>query len=495
MGVTRALPAGLLALCVAAPLPLRAQSIRATGISTMQYVRIRPVIEDSVAIGEVTGDGLLRTAPGGELVRCSDGDTWCRFLRSSGQVAITPLVQDISLSAWGLGRGIRLFARLRFRGSLGGNEELWPRADDPFDALVAYLEWERGRLRLRGGRQYLTSGLGYYNYDGVSARYRPRADLALEAFAGSSLVRGLNEPLTSDALAAIEPFAPDDRGLLFGGRATYRPSARLALSGLYQRELRSDRLALYSERAALDGTFRTGPLSLAGSLEANLPGRVINDARLRADLRIRPDFGAGLRARWYEPYFELWTIWGAFSPVGFGEAGGSVWWRPAGRPFEVTLDAAHRRYSDTGASDVFGLYESSGWNLSATGSVRGRQNWLVQASYHLDLGFGAARSEANVRVQRDLGDGNHLGVSGLAFERLYEFRVSEGTVFGLGIDGAWKLSARNRLGGSLSAYRHRVPEGVPSMNWGQTRGSIYVEWTLGPEPGLTSPVTRGGGER
>jgi hypothetical protein len=127
--------------------------------------------------------------------------------------------------------------------------------------------------------------------------------------------------------------------------------------------------------------------------------------------------------------------------------------------------------------------------------VRGRQNWLVQASYHLDLGFGAARSEANVRVQRDLGDGNHLGVSGLAFERLYEFRVSEGTVFGLGIDGAWKLSARNRLGGSLSAYRHRVPEGVPSMNWGQTRGSIYVEWTLGPEPGLTSPVTRGGGER
>lgn len=489
----RGVPLFVLALLVAGIAPLRAQSIRATGISTMQYVRIRPVAEDSVAIGYVTGDGLLRTAPGGELVRCSDGEKWCRYLRSSGEVSIMPLVQDISLSAWGLGRGIRAFARLRLRGSLGGNEELWPRADDPFDALVAYLEWERGRLRFRGGRQYLTSGLGYYNYDGVSARYRPRPDLALEAFAGSSLVRGLNEPLTSDALAAVEPFAPDDRGLLFGGQFTYRPSARLSLAGLYQRELRSDRLALYSERAALDGTLRTGRLALAGSFEANLPGRVINDARLRADLRIRPDLGAGLRARWYEPYFELWTIWGAFSPVGFGEAGGSVWWRPAGRTFQFTVDAAHRRYADTNTSDIFGLYESSGWNVSATGSVRERQNWLVQASYHLDLGFGAARSEANVRVQRDLGEGNFLAVSGIGFERLYEFRVSEGTVFGLGIDGAWKLSPRNRLGGSFSAYRHRVPSGVPSMDWSQTRGSIFLEWTLGPEPGLTSPVTRAGG--
>jgi len=66
-------------------------------------------------------------------------------------------------------------------------------------------------------------------------------------------------------------------------------------------------------------------------------------------------------------------------------------------------------------------------------------------------------------------------------------------VFGLGIDGAWKLSPRNRLGGSFSAYRHRVPSGVPSMDWSQTRGSIFLEWTLGPEPGLTGTVMRAGG--
>ena len=480
-----------LALAAAAA-PAGAQSVRATGISTLQYVRIRPLVEDSVAIGETTGDGLLRAAPGGQLVRCIDGERWCRYLRSSNEASIVPMVQDIALSAWGLGRGVRAYARLRVRGMFGGNEELWPRGDDLFDALVAYVEVERGAVRLRGGRQWLASGLGYHNYDGVSARYRLRPDLEIEAFLGSSLARGLNEPRTSQALAAIEPFAPDDRGVLFGGRAAWRPSPRLALSALYQREIRSDRYGLYSERVAADATFRPGRLSLAGSLEADLASNTVNDARLRADYQPRADLGFGLRARLYEPFFEQWTIWGAFSPVGFREAGGSVWWRPAGRPWELVVDGSRRGYADASASPVFGLYKKSGWNLGASGSWRARPAWLAQASYRLDLGFGAGRSEASVRVQRELGEGTHVAVSAMGFERQYEFRVSEGTVFGLGADGGLRLSPRSRLGGSLSAWRHRSPDGVPSMDWSQLRGSFFIEWTVGPEPGL-SPARAGGG--
>jgi hypothetical protein len=421
-----------------------------------------------------------------------EGERWCRYLRSSAEASIVPVVQDIALSAWGLGRGVRAYARVRVRGMFGGNAELWPRGEDTFDALVAYLEVDRGAVRLRGGRQWLASGLGYHNYDGVSARYRLRPDLALEAFLGSSLARGLNEPRTSEALAAIEPFAPDDRGLLFGGQAAWRPSPRLALAGLYQREIRSDRYGLYSERVAADATYRSGRLSLAGSLEADLASDAVNDARLRADFRIRGDLSAALRARHYEPFFEQWTIWGAFSPVGFDEAGGTVWWRPVGRPWEASVDAARRAYADAGASPVFGLYEKSGWNIGASGSWRARPEWLAEASYRLDLGFGAARSEASVRVQRDVGAGNHIALSAVGFERQFEFRVSEGTVFGLGADGGLRLSPRSRLGGSLSAWRHRSPDGVPSMDWSQLRGSFFFEWTVGPEPGL-SPARAGGG--
>jgi len=242
----------------------------------------------------------------------------------------------------------------------------------------------------------------------------------------------------------------------------------------------------------VDASYRWAAGSVTGSMEGDVASRGVNAARLTVNYSIRRDLAVNAFARVYKPFFELWTIWGAFSPVGCNEIGAGAAWRPGARPVDLQLDFARRSYSDANASTVFGDYRTDGWSLGATGSVRLAPPWLVQARYRMDLGFGAARSQASVRMQRDVGRGTHIAVSALAFERLFELRVAEGTVYGLGLDGRLRLGPRSALSGSLSTYRHYGNDGQPDVDWSQLRGMMRFEWTIGPEPGMAGP---GGGDR
>jgi hypothetical protein len=396
------------------------------------------------------------------------------------------------VSGWGFGRGVRVYAHLRARTDLGGADEIWPRADDAFDALAAYVELERERFRVRVGRDWKTSGLGYYDYDGASVLLRPAPGLTLEAYGGWSLMRGAEAPLTDDALAAIEPLAPDDRAVLLGAQLRVRPVAGLALAGLYQREIRSDRLGLYSERAALDAVYARGHLSLKGTLEADLVARQVNEAR--ADLGWTPgrSWTLGAFARHHRPFFELWTIWGAFSPVAFDEVGARAHWRRPGSPLRLQAEASRRTYGDTGAGLSFAALRTDGWKLAAGADLEVLPETTLHGSYYGEVGSGAAISEGHLGVRRTLAEGSWVGLSLTAFQRAYEFRVEEGTVFGAGVDAAHRLDARTRIAGALTAYRHRVPSDAPGVDWSQLRGSLRFEWTVGPEPGLS---TSAGGAR
>jgi hypothetical protein len=468
----------------------RAQSARISGTSSLQYVQLRPLMADSVPVEEATGEGLIRRTAAGYLVRCVEGDRFCRFTRSDARTAVMPVIQDITVNAWGLGQGVRVQAQLRTRAAVGGHARLWPMADDAFDALTAFVELDRPLFRVRGGRQWKISGLGYYNFDGASALYRARPGLTLEAYGGWSLARGLNEPRTSASLAAIEPFAPDKRGLLLGTQISYR-HAGLGVAALYQREIRSDRLGLYTERVAADATWRWNRGSLTGTFEADLGAGVVNDARLAANLAVGGGVQARAFARHYQPFFELWTIWGAFAPVGFSEGGLGVASRPVGRPFEVDVEVARRTYDETGASTAFGTFRDDGWTAFANGSWRLDRDWLAQGDYRIDFGFGAARSEAGLRLQHDLGEATYLGANLIGFERQFEFRVARGSVLGAGLDGRMRIGPRSRLTGSLMAYRHRGLGGAPDVDWSQFRGMLQFEWTLGPEPGLSRTAAGG----
>lgn len=465
-----------------------AQTVRITGATTVRYVSARGLREDSVPITATIGEGVLRQTLDGQPVRCFDGATFCGYLTAGDVLTAAPLTQDLGIAAWGLGRGIRIQASLRARVPLFGDEELWPRSEDHFDALEAYLEISRRFGRLRLGRQWQSSGLGTYGYDGASVQATHRA-LTAEAFGGWSLVRGLAEPVTDAALAAIEPFAPDSRGVLFGARVQLRtPGAGGALG--YQREIRSDRLGLYSERATASAFLRRQRFALDALADADVATRELNHLRLQATVRPRPQLALELYGRRYRPYFDLWTIWGAFTPVGFDELGGAARYAPASLPLSVDLSAARRRYRETDASLVFAPFRSDGWRLEAAVSGTPWPEWSASVRYTADVGFGAARSETAAQLRRDLGERAYVGVSGTVFERGSEFQLTRGIVLGGGVDGGWALDARTRIAAQLAAYRHFVDTAEPGMDWTQLRAQVRLDWTLGAEPGMAGMTGR-----
>jgi hypothetical protein len=461
-----------------------AQAVRVSGSTSVRYVEARPIAPDSLPADAVGGTGLLRQTADGRVMRCVVGDPFCRGTQPADPISTVPVMQDLEVSVWGLGRGVRAFAQVRGRTAWGGDAELWPQAEDAFDLLVGYGELDRERYRVRVGRQWKVSGLGFYNFDGVALTARPATALSLEGYAGRSLVRGLNEPRTGGAVAAIEELAPERPGVMLSVQARYRPSSDLGLSVLYHRDIRTDRMGLYSELAAADGVLRVGEGSVEGSLEMDLAGGALNQATLR--LRPAPFRRVAVtgEVRRYRPYFELWTIWGAFAPVGFDEARVSLTTaRPAGNLL-VRGEASYRSYEDPGMTGSFGLFRTDGWALGATAAWSPERRWRLEGGYRMEMGFGAARTDAHGGLVRQLGDRGFVALRGLAFQRLYEFRLEEGTVLGLGFDTSLRLSERARIFGSATSYRHVFAGETPGMDWNQRRANLLLQWTVGSEPGL-----------
>ena len=120
-------------------------------------------------------------------------------------------------------------------------------------------------------------------------------------------------------------------------------------SATYQRELRTDRLALYSERAAVDLGALVGGWAFDGGASYDFAYDQLNDARIRITTPQVLGIKFAVQARHYTPFFDYWTIWSTFSPVGFDEARLSGTWTSRSLPLLVELGGAYREYEDTNA--------------------------------------------------------------------------------------------------------------------------------------------------
>ncbi|MFN8573831.1 MAG: hypothetical protein U0132_17370, partial [Gemmatimonadaceae bacterium] len=166
----RLLPmAGMLLLTVIAWPSAVAQNIRIMGSTWMQMIDLRPLKLDSIPVASAIQDasGNLTTADG-HPVQCTGATGYCRLLTSGDRVTASPLLQDLEVSGWGLGEGISVHAHVRGRETLGSNALPWPRVNDHFDALDAYVNIERPSYRARLGRQWTSGALGVYNFDGAT---------------------------------------------------------------------------------------------------------------------------------------------------------------------------------------------------------------------------------------------------------------------------------------------------------------------------------------
>jgi hypothetical protein len=465
---------------------LGAQNVRITGTTISRYVEVRPLVIDSVSVDSTVGTDIIREAvTRGVAVQCAPGDLFCRYRRSAEESASTmSLIQDLEASAWGFGQGIRAYAHLRGRAANDAGNDLWPQADDPFDVLDAYVEIDRGRLRARGGRQWRTSGFGYYNFDGLSVDVRLLDRLSIDVFGGWSVLRGVNEWHNSGAIAAVEEIPPDSRALLFGVALQGRPTSALSLAGSYQREIRSDQTGFYSERVSADADLRLGRIAgVSASLAADLATGDINEALMRGRAPLMRGLTAIVEARRHLPFFELWTIWGAFSPVGFNEANLSLAWSDERSRISLQARGGWRRYDETNAGVGFLPLEREGWRIGGDATWRMTERWSAFAGTHAELGFGAARSDVDAGVRWNPSRTAFASVRVAGFQSAYEFRVGEGRVFALGADGGVRLGAATRVIGDVTLYRHRFSDGAPSTDWSQTRASVRLEWTIGRDPG------------
>jgi hypothetical protein len=440
----KSLITALLALLAAAA-SAGAQGIRVNGVTTARYIELRP-------------------------------------LNTLEKVGMVPLTQDLTVNVWGLGTGVRLYGEFRGRVAAGEQTGIWPQADDPFDVLAAYAEINRAKFRARAGRQWKTSSLGFYNFDGASLLLRPGRILSAEVYGGWSLLQGESDQIADAAIAGIEPYAPDEKRNLIGGEIKLRFGPRVSVTTLYQREVTTDRSAIHSERVAADATVRAGRLTIDGGVESDLANEVINEARVRLLMPIGSHFSTTLEARRYRPYFDLWTIWGAFNPIGFSEALATASWQAPGNQVSLRLGGGMRRYGSDQGGVEWERLRDDGWRVLADASITPTRLLTFTGGYRADIGFGASRSQGDINAQLNITEGSYVGFNVAAFQMINELQISDGTVYGFGTNAAFKLPHDTRIGWNFAVYRHDQVKPATTTDWNQLRGTVFVEWTIGTNP-------------
>jgi hypothetical protein len=471
---------GLLVL----PLPAAGQGLGVNGKARtyLSYLQVRELVQDSVLAAAVPGEGSQRTLDDGTRVTCADG--WCRFYRSGSDVGMVPFLQDFELNAWSGITGLRGYAHVRFRQPYGDGS-YWPRMESEVEALSAYVEYRRSNYLVKAGRIWESTALGFYNYDGGSFQLRLPTQLEVNLYGGLSLVRGLNQLYHTDLIGNVEPLNPKEDAYLMGFHTRWRPSPMLAASLTYQRETTTNTSDLYSERIAGNARLMVKEATVDLELKYDLATENTNLARLALAVPL----GSGLRAsgevRKYAPFFELWTIWGAFSPVGFNEGRARLDWMSSTGRFSARAYGSYRQYGDTNTDDLPSSQEirNDAWRFAAGGRYAIRDDMVLDGEYRYDVGYGASRSGGDASLQKTFGQGKYLGLRGTAFETFSEFRVGSGRVIGGGIQGAMPLGAAN-VQASAMLYKHQESDQPRILDLNQARLNFILEIPIGSDPGM-----------
>lgn len=479
-------PAALLFLAALTPRPVDAQGVRGTVQFMGRTVEMRPLLQDTVSRTLVTQTENGNYFFGDKPAYCQGGST-CDYWHSQDVQRSSMFTADVSFTAWGLGlQGLSATAVLRFRDTLG-SEFVWPRTDDSFDAMLGYLQYVRGNFRARLGRQRTLSGLGFSGFDGLDLFWEIRPWVRVEGYAGRSLARGLYEP-RNDALKGLENFMTDQDADLFGGFVEFEPAPGSTLSLRYQRELWRDRAALVSERGSFE--FRTPalrPVTFLGNADWDFAFGKLGKAHLTAQVPIRSiDLLVEGTARRYRPYFELWTIWGYFSPVAFNEGELRVSW--TGVPsLQIYALGSYRSYEDSKTSSLpWGDLDSNITRFGGGASWSSGTQLFISGEYTFQCCAGAYLSsgELSFRWQPHW----RLGVSGFgtAFQQIEEFRIGEGVGIGGGLTLDVGITRRSALSGGISTYQLTYENNPAYEDWDQVRAWAGFRIDFGEDPGLAA---------
>lgn len=466
--------------------PVAAQGVRGTVQMFGRTVEMRPLLQDTVSIDLVEVDENGRLMFDGKPAYCTGGPT-CDYWRSLPTETAAVLTADVSFTAWGLGiQGLSATGLFRVRGDAGA-DFVWPQSQNTFDAMLGYLQYVRGDFRIRGGRQRTLSGLGFSGFDGLDVMWEAAEWVRLEGYAGRSLARGLYEP-RHEALRGLENFHTDQDAYLFGGYAEFEPTPGSTVSLRYQREIWRDRSALVSERASLD--FRTTelrPVTLFGAADWDFAFGNLGKAHLTAQAPWqRANLLFEATARRYRPYFELWTIWGYFSPVAYNEGEFRVTW--SGIPnLRIYALGSYLKYEDSNTSSLpWGDLEDDIARYGVGASWTPSEKFFMEGEYLFQCCSGAYLSSGEARLRWQPHWRFGLTGYGTAFQQIQEFRIGEGVGIGGGLTADVGLTRRSALSGGISTYRLTYKNQPANEDWDQLRGWIGLRVDFGKDPGMTA---------
>jgi hypothetical protein len=469
-------PAGwlLVMVALAGAGDAQAQGYRLRLDSRVQTLSFRGAEADSIPLAEVVTqpDGSL-LSPDGYAVRCTGA--WCYFWRQGPEVDAAPWVTSADFSVWGLGiEGLSLRGSARAATDLSDGD--FAGTEPALQLLEGYAEFARGAVTVAAGRQIVTGRLGYLGFDGGRGSFRANSvGIEVGGFAGWSLARGSSIPWTSPSANPLGEFRPAERLVAAGGWASWR-SQPADVRVEYQREVDPQVKKLTAERVAFAGAVRMMPrLGLSGGAEYNIAEGVWGsaDASLRyADQAVDVSVGASR----YRPFFPLWTVWAAFSPVAWHSGWGTVQVSPWNK-LRLRGRGEVYAYEDAEAETPLTTGEDDGWRFSWGATYLATAELTLDADFHTELGPGAASNGWSASAGWRPHD--RVGLTGYIsnVSRPLEYRFNNAEAWWYGADASWDPMPALRLGLGVTRYdedRDRPDAGA--LDWSQTRLTLRASW-------------------
>ncbi len=460
-------------LHAALAMPGGAQGYRLRLDTRMQGVSWRGVEFDSIPRTQAvpqTGGGFL--TPGGHAATCEV--EWCHFFRAGSAVRGLPVVTQADVTVWGFGiTGLRVRANARYATDLGSSAR-WPGSEPALQLVEGYAEYARRQLTVQLGRQFLAGRLGGYGLDGGRIAWTAASSgIDAAVYGGWGLARGVALPATSPALNPLDDFQPRDRQMVGGAELGWTAGVADARAE-YRREVDPAVDYFVSERVAASIAVRPmRRVSITAGGIYDLSFGQLGSADVAATwITPRATFTVG--GRRYLPFFDLWTIWGAFSPVPF-----HAWHAAASvSPMRgLVLRARGERYvfDDTETSTPLVDVEDRGWRASVGASWEPSTRWSVTAGHDAEFGPGSASRGFDATIHWMPIDQLTLGAHAATLRRPLEFRFSDATLAVYGASAEWQPGDRWRVG--LSATRVTEQRDRPdagAIDWDQLRVAARV---------------------
>ncbi len=481
MGAPALKQAALVLLLAAVPASATAQvGYRLRLDVRAQAVSYRGITPDSVLTTDtVTGPGGGPGTASGYAVYCVAGNAYCTYYRPGPELRAVPLETEADLTLWGFGvAGLSAHFDARLGTDLG-NATTYPGTEPALQLKEGYVEYTRGWIMGRGGRQIVTSRLGYLGFDGGLVSLRDsRRGLDIDGYAGWGLARGSLLPVTSPELNPLNEFRPMERTVVAGADGGWSGlGSRVDLRANYRREVDPTVSYFVSERVAAQAVIRpvTRVALQAGSdwdLAAGQWGSAEASVSYAAP---RLNATAGLRR--YRPYFDLWSIWMAFSPVPYHTWFGQLGGRPV-RWLELRGRYERYEFDPTEVSTALVDVKNDGWRYEVGGTVT-HERWTLDAGWHGDFGPGASSSGLAASVAYAPSRWRCTAFAS-GFDRPLELRFDDAKFWTLGLDAQAELSSTLRAGVGAAYYKEdRQRPDAAGVDWSQLRLNAQVSVILG----------------